>query len=92
MTWTQRDLHLEASPSQGSPVVLKSCAASARHLVLGDCELVALARADHELALAPVGDLAWNRFAEKCVPVHRHCGADPGAQACYLQRLRVVRI
>src|SRR5690606_526791 len=62
-----RDLHLLASPSQGSPVVLKTCGASARHLVLGDRELVALSPADHELALAAVGDLAGDRIVEEAV-------------------------
>src|SRR6202034_863604 len=43
-----------------------SCA-SARHLVRRDGELVALARPDHELALAAVGDLARDRIDEEAV-------------------------
>ena len=42
-------------------------AASARHFVLGDRELVALAGADHELALAAVADLAGDRIVEEAV-------------------------
>ena len=42
--------------------------ASARHLILGNRELVALACPDHELAFAAVGDLARDRIIEEAVP------------------------
>jgi hypothetical protein len=52
-----------ASPSQGSPVI----AASARHFLLGDREFVALALADHQLALAAIRNLASDRIVEEAV-------------------------
>ena len=42
-------------------------AASARHFVLGDSELVALAGADHELPFAAVGDLAGDGIVEEAM-------------------------
>jgi hypothetical protein len=42
-------------------------AASARHLVLRDRELVALACPDHELALSAVADFAGDRIVEEAV-------------------------
>ena len=42
-------------------------AVSARHFVLGDSELVALAGADHELAFAAIGDLAGDGILEEAV-------------------------
>jgi hypothetical protein len=42
-------------------------AASARHFVLGDSELVRLAGADHELAFAAVGDLAGDGVVEEAM-------------------------
>src|SRR3984893_5962805 len=52
-----------ASPSQGSP----SSSASARQFVLGDSELVALTRLDHEFAPVPFPDGARNRKPEMTV-------------------------
>src|ERR1700730_4177713 len=59
-----------ASPSQGSP----SSSVSARHFVLGDSELVALPRLDHEFAPVPFPDGARNRKPEMTVlqPVKYH--------------------
>src|ERR1700730_911998 len=59
-----------ASPSQGSP----SSSASARQFVLGDSELVALTRLDHEFAPVPFPDGARNRKPEMTVlqPVKDH--------------------
>ncbi|OJU57577.1 MAG: hypothetical protein BGO00_09210 [Alphaproteobacteria bacterium 62-8] len=53
-----------ASPSQGSPAVV----ASARHLVLGDRELVALARLNHEVAALPLANDAGDGATEMPVP------------------------
>lgn len=43
-------------------------AASVRQFILGDGELVRLAGADHQLALAAVGDLAGDGAIEEAVP------------------------
>lgn len=62
MTLDLHDLHLDASPSQGSQVNT----ASAWHFILWDGELMTLARPDHEVALA-ADDLASDGIIKESV-------------------------
>src|SRR5215469_6782450 len=63
MTLGLRDLHLERPHRRDR----RYRAALARHFVLCDSELVALAGPDHELALAAFSDLAGDGIVEEAV-------------------------